>query len=134
MVPLNEKLKTLMDEMKQGRKGVKVSANDAGNGFFDTWYRGKHDKIYTGRPLAHENVDWFRSRADLMAADMKAGMFDVDKWRSVIGERRRRAPVIAMSDMTFQQYGEGPWYEYKKTKSEAKAEEYLIRDVTPSLR
>jgi hypothetical protein len=27
--------------------------------------------------------------------------------------------------MTFQQYGEGPWYEHKKTKSEAKAEEYL---------
>lgn len=27
--------------------------------------------------------------------------------------------------MTFQQYGEGPWYEHKKTKSEAKAQEYL---------
>jgi hypothetical protein len=125
MVLLNEKLKTLLGEMNQGRKGVKVRANDAGNGFFDMWYRGKHDKLYTGRSLAPEHVDWFRSRADLMAAEMRAGMFEVDKWRTVIGERRRRAPVIAMSDMTFQQYGEGPWYEHKKTKSKAKAEEYL---------
>jgi hypothetical protein len=54
-----------------------------------------------------------------MAAEMRAGMFDVDKWRSVIRERRRRAPVIAMSEMTFQQYGKAAWYEYKKTKSEA---------------
>jgi hypothetical protein len=79
MVPLNEKLNALLAEMNQRRKGGKVRANDAANGLFDTWYRGTHDKIYTDRPLTHENFDWFRSRADLMAAEMRAAMFDVDK-------------------------------------------------------
>jgi integrase len=125
MVPLHEKLKALLDEINRDRKGVKVRANDAGNGFFDIWYRGKHDKIYTGRSLAPEHVDWFKSRADLMAAEMRAGMFDVDKWRSVLGQMRRRTPITAKSEVTFQEYGEGPWYEHKKTKSEAKAQEYL---------
>jgi hypothetical protein len=125
MGPLHEKLKALMTEINQGRKGVKIRANDAGNGFFDIWYQGKHDKIYTGHPCAHEYVDWFKSRADLTAAEMRAGMFDVDKWRSVLGEKRRRTPITAKSEMTFQHYGEGPWFEHQKTKSEAKTHEYL---------
>ena len=59
-----------------------------------------------------------------MAPEMRAGMFDVDKWRAVLAQRRRGAPITAKSEVTFQQSGEGPWREHKNAKSEAKAQEY----------
>jgi hypothetical protein len=52
-------------------------------------------------------------------------VFDVDKWRAVLAQSRRRTPITAKSEVTFQQSGEGPWCEHKNAKSEAKAQEYL---------
>ena len=61
------------------------------------------------------------------AAEIELGIFDIEKYRSSIGQRRQRSPSLASptGDMTVQAFGEGPWYERKKAKSETKAREYL---------
>jgi hypothetical protein len=78
-----------------------------------------------GRCVASSDPAFQLAFADHMAPEMRAGMFDVDKWHAVLAQRRRRTPITAKSEVTFQEHGEGSWYEHKKTKSEANAQEYL---------
>jgi integrase len=102
-------------------KAVHIRVNEATNLYLHFSWNGRSEKIYTGRPDTPENRDWCQNWADLMQAEMKLKTFDIKKYRSQIGERRRR---IVTSDTTVEQFSE-IWIEHNKaTAGEPKAEEY----------
>lgn len=106
-------------------KGLTRRVNEAGKGYFDIWYRGKHYRIYTGRPHTPENLSWFEARETLLAEMMESETFEIEKARAVIGVAAQRQKRTERNvDLTIQEFGE-EWLERKRTAvGEAKVEEY----------
>ena len=106
-------------------KGLTKRVNEAGKGYFDIWYRGKHYRIYTGRPHTPENLSWFDARETLLAEMIESGTFEIEKARAVIGVAAQRQKRTEQNvDLTIQEFGE-EWLERKRTAvGEAKVEEY----------
>jgi hypothetical protein len=96
-------------------QSITLRKNEAGNGYYDIWYRGVHSRLYTGIPLTPENTPWFEARKTLLLEMIEQETFEVERARAVIGvvpQRQKRTERKA--DITVEEFGQ-EWLEHKKT-------------------